>query len=334
MSQTVSQKKQAILDVLNAAESPVGGKEIADILADKGIELSDRTARLYLQELEDEGLILHSPRKGRTLTPAGRKELEAQKAFSRVGILSSRINQLTYGMDFDLHLGRGKVIVNVTLVSPEELHAYMDKLLKVFELGYAMGKLLGLLRVGESVGGLTVPPGKVGLCTVCSLALNGVLLKHGVPVDSLFSGLLELRDHEPQRFTEVIYYNGTSIDPLALFIQSGMTDYLGAIKDGNGLIGAGYREVPAASHELVVQLAERLAAIGLGAFQLIGRPEQMVYNIPVHEGTCGIVVVGGLNPTAVFEESDVRLESRALGGHMDFTRLFPYQHLPDRLKAL
>jgi repressor of nif and glnA expression len=324
----------AVLDVLALSEGPVGGKEIADILSNRGLDISDRTVRLYLQELEDEGLIVQTPRKGRELTPAGRKELDAAKAFSRVGILSSRINQLTYGMDFDVNLGRGKVIVNVTMVSPAELREYMDKLLKVFEMGFAMGKLLGLLRPGESLGNLVVPDGKVGLCTVCSLALNGVLLKHGIPVDSLFSGLLELRDYQAQRFTEVIYYNGTSIDPLALFIQSGMTNYLGAIRDGNGLIGAGFREVPAASYELVLQLAERLEAIGMGAFQYIGHPEQAVYNIPVHEGTCGIVVVGGLNPTAVFEESDVRLESRALGGHMDFTRLFHFQQLPERLSAI
>jgi len=325
---SVQTKKVAVLEVLAASDTPVGGKEISEILAGKGIDVSDRTVRLYLQELEDEGLIEHSPRKGRALTPAGRKELTAYKAFSRVGILSSRINQLTYGMDFDLNLGRGKVIVNVTLVSPDELRQYMDKLMKVFELGFAMGKLLGLLKEGESLGNLVVPKGKLGLCTVCSLALNGVLLKHGVPVDSLFSGLLELRNYNPTRFTEVIYYNGTSLDPLALFIQSGMTNYLGAINDGNGLIGAGFREVPEASYELVVQLAERLDAIGLGAFQYIGKPEQTIYNIPVHEGTCGIVTVGGLNPTAVFEESDIRLESRALGGHMEYTRLFRYHLLP------
>jgi HTH-type transcriptional regulator, global nitrogen regulator NrpRI len=334
MSHTVRQKKVAVLEVLAQMDSPVGGKEIAELLLSKGIDISDRTVRLYLQELEEEGLIVQSPRKGRALTVAGRKELDAAKAFSRVGILSSRINQLTYGMDFDVNLGRGKVIVNVTMINPQDLRDYMDKLLRVFELGYAMGRLIGLLGPGESLGTMVVPVGKIGLCTVCSLALNGVLLKHGIPVDSLFSGLLELKDYQAQRFTEVIFDNGTSIDPLALFIQSGMTDYLGAIRDGNGLIGAGFREVPAASYELVVQLAERLTAIGLGAFQYIGRPEQIVYNIPVHEGTCGIVVVGGLNPTAVFEESDIRLESRALGGHMDFNRLFPFTQLPDRLKQL
>jgi repressor of nif and glnA expression len=334
MSQTVHQKKLAILDLINTSDEPIGGKEISELLLKRGIEVSDRTVRMYLQELEDDGLLELSPRKGRSITEAGKRELGSSRVLSRVGLLSSRINQLTYDMDFDVNLGRGKVIVNITLVSPEELREHMDQLLKVFELGYAMGKMMGLLGEGETISQITVPRGKVGLCTVCSLALNGVLLKHGVPVDSLFSGLLELKDHKPQRFTEAIYYNGTSIDPLALFIQSGMTDYLGAIANGNGLIGAGFREIPAASYDLVNRLADRLDAIGMGAFQHIGRPENDVYNIPVHDGTCGVVVVGGLNPTAVFEESGIRLVSRALGDHMEYTRLFPYYQLPDKLKAL
>lgn len=334
MSLTIHKKKLAILDIINTCDDPIGGKEISELLLDKGIEISDRTVRMYLQELEDEGLLEQTPRKGRSITAEGKKELGHSRLLSRLGLLSSRINQLTYDMDFDLNLGRGKVIVNITLLSPQDLREYMDKLLKVFELGYAMGKLVGLLPPGESIGSIVVPKGKVGLCTVCSLALNGVLLKHGIPVDSLFSGLLELKNHTPQRFTEAIYYNGTSLDPLALFIQSGMTDYLGAISTGNGLIGAGFREIPAASYDLVNRLADRLSDMGMGAFQHIGRPEQDVYNIPVHDGTCGIVVVGGLNPTAVFEESGIRLESRALGDHMEYTRLFPYTQLPDKLAAI
>lgn len=335
MSSTVRQKKLAILGVLKKESGPTGGKEIAEILAGQGLDVSDRTVRMYLQELEDEGFLAQSPRKGRTITEAGLRELDSEKALSRVGILSSRINQLIYDMDFDLNLGRGSVIVNVTFVPAPTVRAYLDKLMKVFELGYAMGRLVGLLPPGAAVNQNTVvPAGKVGLCTVCSVTLNGVLLKHGIPVNSLFSGLLEVKASRAQRFVEVIYYNGTSIDPLALFIQSGMTDYLGAISTGNGRIGAGYREVPAGSYELVNKLADRLKAMGLGAFETIGKPEQMVYNIPVHEGACGIVVVGGLNPTAVFEESGVRVDSRALGGVLEFSELFPYTELPARLDKL
>ncbi len=335
MSSTVRQKKLAILGVLKNETEPTGGKEIAQILSDLGLDVSDRTVRMYLQELEDEGFLANSPRKGRSITEAGLKELDSEKAMSRVGILSSKINQMTYDMDFDLNLARGTVIVNVTFVTPALLREHMANLLRVFELGYAMGRLVGLLAPGATVNqNIVVPPGKVGLCTVCSVTLNGVLLKHGIPVNSLFSGLLEVKNHQPQRFVEVIYYNGTSIDPLALFIQSGMTDYLGAISTGNGRIGAGYREVPTGSYELVNKLAERLKAIGLGAFQIIGKPEQTIYNIPVHEGACGIVVIGGLNPTAVFEEAGVRVDSRALGGVMEFSQMFPYTELPARLDKL
>lgn len=335
MSSTVRQKKLAILAVLKNETEPTAGKEIAAILESQGMEVSDRTVRMYLQELEEEGFLEQSPRKGRTITEAGLKELENEKALSRVGVLSSRINQLIYDMDFDLNLGRGSVIVNVTFVPPSTLRDYLDKLLQVFEQGYAMGRLVGLLPAGTAVNpNVVVPAGKVGLCTVCSVTLNGVLLKHGIPVNSLFSGVLEVKAKQAQRFVEVIYYNGTSIDPLALFIQSGMTDYLGAISTGNGRIGAGYREVPAGSYDLVKKLAARLNAIGLGAFETIGKPGQNVYNIPVNEGACGIVVIGGLNPTAVFEESGVRVDSRALGGVLDFSELFPFPELPARLKAL
>lgn len=335
MTPSVQQKKIAILRILKNENGPTAGKDLSQILAEQGLEVSDRTVRLYLQELEEDGFLTYSPRKGRVITEAGLKELNNDRTLTRVGTLASKINQMTYDMDFDLNLGRGKVIVNVTFVEPELLFRFMEPLQKVFELGYAMGRLVGLLPPGSPLGANSVVPrGKVGLCTVCSVTLNGVLLKHGIPVNSLFSGILEIRDHVPQRFVELIYYTGTSIDPLALFIQSGMTDYLGAISTGTGMIGAGYREVPSGSYDLVHSLAQRLKEIGLGAFQTIGKPEQPLYNIPVHDGSCGIVVIGGLNPTAVFEESGIRLDSRALGGHMEFSQLFSYTELPRRLSDL
>ena len=123
-----------------------------------------------------------------------------------------------------------------------------------------MGNRLALLAPGETLGHLTVPQDKLGFCTVCSITLNGVLLKHGVPTISRFGGLLELRDRQPTRCIEMIDYDGTSIDPLEVFIRSGMTNYMGAIRNGNGLIGASYREMPEDARDRVIQLGERLSA--------------------------------------------------------------------------
>jgi repressor of nif and glnA expression len=54
---------------------------------------------------------------------------------------------------------------------------------------------------------------------VCSITLNGVLLKHGIPTTSRF-GDPELQNRKPMRFAEIIMYDGTSIDPLEVFIQT------------------------------------------------------------------------------------------------------------------
>lgn len=191
-----------------------------------------------------------------------------------------------------------------------------------------MGSLLALLAPGESLGNWTVPPDKVGFCTVCSITLNGVLMKHGVPTTSRFGGLLELRDGRPTRFVEMIHYDGTSIDPLEIFIRSGMTDYCGAVRDGNGLIGAGFREMPANSRDLAVQLAERVSAIGLGGFMEIGWPDQPVFEVPVTPGRIGVVMIGGLNPIAVLEERGNRVYSRALAGLLEYNRLIHFDEFP------
>jgi hypothetical protein len=173
----------------------------------------------------------------------------------------------------------------------------------------------------------------IGVGTVCSITLNGVLLKHGIPTVSRFGGLLELQNKKPTRFVEIVMYDGTSIDPLEVFIRSGMTDYLGAINTGSGRIGASFREFPAESRDLVEQLAEKMKRIGLGGLVRIGRPGQTLLEIPVSEGRVGAIVIGGLNPVSIFEETGVRAYSRALAGLIDFNKLFNYEEMESRISA-
>jgi hypothetical protein len=153
-------------------------------------------------------------------------------------------------------------------------------------------------------------------------------------MSSRFSGLLQIENKKPSRFVELIHYDATSIDPLEILIRAGMTDYTNSIRTGNGRIGAGFREIPADSRELVSHISERLERIGLGAFMEIGMPSQSVIEIPVSEGRIGAIVIGGLNPIAILEEAGHRVYSRALTGLMEYHRLFHYSELPDRLRAL
>jgi repressor of nif and glnA expression len=205
---------------------------------------------------------------------------------------------------------------------------------KVYEQGYSMGSMMGLFGPGEKVGDIVIPPDTLGFGTVCSITLNGVLLAHGIPVHSSFGGLLELHQRKPVRFVEIIKYDGTSLDPLEAFIRSGMTDYVGAIRNGNGRIGVGFREVPADSRDRVIELIERLKEAGLGGFLLVGWPGQPLLEIPVPEGRTGIVVIGGLNPVAILEETGTRIQSRAMAGLVEYERLFPYQEMEERIRDM
>ncbi len=326
-------KQLSILGILRASDRPVCSSRITEELSALGHEVSERTVRFYLKRMDEEGLTQNCGKRGRQITELGLSELDSARTIERVGFLSSKIDRMTYRMNFDLTTKRGTVVVNVTIVDPKELAKYVNMISKVFAHGYAMGYLMTLMAPGERVGHITVPEDMIGVGTVCSITLNGVLLKYGIPTNSRFGGLLELQGGKPTRFLEIITYDGTSIDPLEIFIRSGMTDYVGAVETGNGRIGAGFREFPAEGRELVEELASKLGNVGLGGFMRIGRTGQSVLDIPVSEGRVGAIVIGGLNPVAILEETGLRTYSRAMAGLIDYNRLFHYEEFESQLRA-
>ena len=332
MIEKKKKKQISILNVLKSSTQPLSSSKIAKELESLGREISERTVRLYLQQMDKDGLTQNSGKLGRRITELGLKELDSSRIIERVGFLSAKIDQMTYGMNFDLNTKSGTVVVNITIAEPRHVDKCVDMISKVFENGYAMGYLITLLEPGERSEHITVPEGMIGIGTVCSITLNGVLLKYGIPTNSRFGGLLEIQNRNPIRFVEIITYDGTSIDPLEVFIRSGMTDYVGAITTGNGRIGASFREFPAGSRDFVEELAKRLEKVGLGGFMKIGKVGQVLLGIPVSEGRVGAIVIGGLNPVAILEETGVRVYSRALAGLIDFNRLFHYEELKSRIK--
>lgn len=328
-------KRLAILDVLSTSERPMGSSKITDILIAQGIEISERTVRLYLQELDGLGQTENLGRRGRRITESGMREADDSRALERIGFLSGKIDTMAYRMDFDPETYSGSVVVNLSFIKPADITNERRRLIgKVFSKGYAMGKMMALLESGESFSGLTVPSDKIGLATVCSITLNGVLLRHGVPTFSRFGGLLELDGGHPTRFAELINYDGTSIDPLEIFIRGGMADYVGAVTSGNGRIGASFREYPADSLETVRSVAAKLEAIGLGSLMCLGHPGQALYGVPVGPQRAGAVIIGGLNPISIFEETGLRVHSRALCGLIEFQRLFHYSEFREQLAAI
>ena len=135
-------------------------------------------------------------------------------------------------------------------------------------------------------------------------------------------------DGNPYRFTQIINYDGSTLDPIVTFIKGRMTDVRQAALKGTGTIGASFREVPTVTIPAVEEIFKRLEAIGLGGVLMIGKPGQPLLDIPVSSGRVGIIVAGGLNPIAVLEEIGMDTANSALHAVCPFDQLRPVDEIP------
>ncbi|MEW5744881.1 MAG: NrpR regulatory domain-containing protein [Nitrospirota bacterium] len=317
----------AILRVLDRAAEITGSREIARKLKAHGVELTERTVRYHLRILDERGYTEVFGKEGRLITAKGRKELKHALVSERIGFVSSKIETLSYLTTLNLGTMEGSVILNVSFFPEERLGESLDILQGIAASPYAMSDRLILARAGERIGDIPVPDGRVGLGTMCSVTINGIFLKAGIPVASRFGGILEVEERACERFVALISYEGSSLDPLEIFIRGKMTDVQGSVRSGNGRILASFREIPVVCRDEAVGLSERMSAQGVGGVLLIGNPNSPLLDIPVGFDKAGIVVVGGLNPVAALEEAGIPTESRAMSTLVEYAQLQPLERI-------
>jgi len=186
--------RAAVLQILSELDEPAGAARIAERLPGMGIQLQPRTIRLYLTELDRDGLTtLSSRRKGRIITELGRAELEHSDVVAKVGFVRGRIDTLGYRMTFSSETGEGTVISNFALVPSRDLSRIFSEIKPVFARNLSMGSRLCLIRANETLSGRNIPGGYAALGTLCSVTVNGVLMSKGIPVTSRYGGLIEMR---------------------------------------------------------------------------------------------------------------------------------------------
>jgi len=314
----------AILRILDEAGRPLGSTKIARALRAAGIDLAERMVRNYLAETDRQGLTVNLGRPGRRITDAGRRELAAAGAIEKVGFIDARGEELAYRMTLDPARRRGSVILNVSAVPRGRLAEARRIVAEVIRAGLGMGRL-GRVdgTTGAGVPGLPAGSDEAAVSTVCALTLNGLLASAGVPVVSRFGGLMEMHDGSLRRFTHIIEYAGTTLDPIEIFIKARMTRVRDAARTGSGIIGASFREVPAPALPQVRKVLARMDEVGLGGMVVVGEPSRPLAEIPVGQGRAGLVIAAGLNPIAAVQEAGIPTENRAMARLREFSDLEP-----------
>jgi len=318
----------AILKVLDKhSDTILGSREISRQLKAHGVELTERTVRYHLRILDERGFTKVFGKEGRKITQKGKEELAQALVSEKIGFIISKIETLSYLTDLDLEKNEGNVILNVSYFPEEKLKEALRIMKPVFASPYVMCNKVILYRGGEKIGDIIVPDKQIGFGTVCSVTINGMFLKAGIPVASKFGGVLQIENAEPSRFTSLISYEGSSLDPLEIFIKSHMTDVLGAVKNKSGKVLASFREIPVVSLERARQLSEELRQKGIGGILMIGNPNQPLIEMPVAVDKAGMIIVGGLNPLAALEEAGIQTVSKAMSTLYKFSELIKFKEL-------
>jgi repressor of nif and glnA expression len=323
----VERKIISILKVLRDSRESVGARVIARRLKGYGVELGERAVRYHLKIMDERGLTQLIGRDGRVLTPLGGEELQNALVGDKVGFIISKIESLAFRTTFDCRRRTGQVPINISFFLRGHFKRALPAMKEAFEAGLCVSPMVAVAQEGERLGGVVVPHGQVGFATVCSIIVNGCLLKAGIPMDSRFGGLLQMRDRKPYRFVELIEYSGSSLDPSEIFITSRMTSVLEVARGGKGKVLANFREVPAPCRPLVEEVVVGLRKAGLGGLMLMGEVSEPCCQIPVGLNKVGVVLLGGLNPVAAALESGIEVHNFAMSGVIDYKDLVSFWEL-------
>ncbi len=326
-SRDTERKVMTILKVLSESSEPLGSTTIARELKSHGFNMSERTVRYHLKITDERGFTNPLGRDGRMITPEGLDELRSALVPDQVGFISERIDLLAFQTTFDPARRTGRVAVNTSLFPKETFDQALEAMGDAFSAGLCVSDLVAVASEGEKLGDVVVPEGTAGLATVCSATINGVLLKAGIPMDSRFGGVLEIRNFEPRRFVAIINYSGSSLDPSEAYILARMTQVRDAAIKGNGKILANFREIPAIARPLAERIFSDLSQAGIHGLLRMGEASQPVCQIPTGLNKIGVIMQGGMNPIAAAEEAGIEAENIAESGTLDFERLTSFSKL-------
>lgn len=327
-SQGVERKELAIMKILGDSQEPLGARIIAHHLKDRGFELGERAVRYHLKLMDERGLThLVGRRDGRVLTERGSEEIKSALVKDKVGFAISKIEMLAFRTSFDFERRCGLIPINVSLFSRETFKRALQAMKPAFDGGLCVSDLVAIASEGEQLGEITIPEGKTGLATVCSIVFNGALLKAGVPVNSRFGGILQLRDYSPLRFVELIDYAGCSLDPSTIFIRARMTSVGEVVRKGDGKILSNFREIPSICRPIAEEVVGRLREAGFQGLVIMGETSEPVCEIPVELNKIGMVLLGGLNPVAAAEEVGIEAENYAMSTVMEYRGLRKFQEV-------
>lgn len=231
------------------------------------------------------------------------------------------IEDFAMQVTYDPSKGIGKVVYNLSLIKNEDFEYAVSILKDAYKTGVSVSGLVRFASSGEKVADYMVPEGCTAICTVCSTTFDGLLIRRGVPVNPIGGGVVEIENRAPIRFTHIILYEHTTIDPLQVLISHKITSVNNVMRRGSGNILANVREFHMEAQPLVGSVLDELTNSSFTGILEVGMPNVPLLGVPVSPQFVGIAAVGGTNPMAAIREGGRWVQTQAMKGLMDISEM-------------
>jgi len=233
----------------------------------------------------------------------------------------SRIENMMYQVTFDPSKGSGVIAANVSIIRDSDLNDALLIFKGVMKSGLGVGSYIRVIRDQESFGNIRLGSRECAIITPCSITIDSVLLKSGVSVRPIFGGIVQIKKGVPVRFTDILTYDSTTIDPIDALMSQELTSVTDVGSTGSGKILANVRVVPMHARERVEGVLETLKSANFDSILFVGEPNTEVLGVPIERDHIGIVAIGGTNPMAAVQEQGIPIRTQALSELIDIDEM-------------
>jgi repressor of nif and glnA expression len=231
--------------------------------------------------------------------------------------VNQNIEDYAMQVTFDPAAGEGKVVYNLCLIRNEDLEFAISLLKDAFRSGVCVSGFVRFFKPGEIVEDFRIPADCTGIATMCSITFDGLLIRRGIPINPIGGGVVEIENRTPIRFTHIILYEHTTIDPLQVLISQKTTSVTSVMRKGSGNILANIREFHMEAEPLVGMVLDELTSSSYSGILEVGMPNTPLLGVPVSPQFVGIAAVGGSNPMAAIREGGRWIQTQVMKGLMD-----------------
>lgn len=235
--------------------------------------------------------------------------------------INHKIEDYAMQVTFNPVTGEGAVVYNLALIKNEDLEFTISTIKDAVRSGVSVSGLVKILQSGERLEDFVVPEGCTGILTMCSSTFDGLLIRRGIQINPLGGGIVEIENRTPIRFTHIILYEYTTIDPLQVLMSQKMTSVTSVMRRGNGNILANIREFHMEAEPLVEKVLDELADSSYTGVLEVGIPNLPLLGVPVSPQFVAVAAVGGSNPLAAVRESNRWVQTHAMKGLMDIRQM-------------